>query len=186
MPLGNILPLPKEAVETRIDTNKKPFLQFCLLLIWSPSIFHECFCHGSHSRYQRLWDISFHSVCLDTAASPGHLTICSAGSRVQTMSLSLCLSTIVLLPQLALPSVDATYAGRYPARSSMNTRRDYSPVVLRKVQIYICQKKSWVRWMQQRTLCCPAPILYQQMLPCLISILTTHNNFQDVPSSLNL
>lgn len=112
VPLGNSLPFIKEAVETRTNTDTKAFLQFCLLLVWSPSIFHKCFCHGSHSRYQCLWDSSVFSVCLETAASPGHLTICSAGSRVQTMSLSLCLSTLVLLSQLALPSVDTTYTSR--------------------------------------------------------------------------
>lgn len=66
---------PKEAVETRTNTDTKAFLQFCLLLVCSPSIFHECFCHGSHYRYQRLWDSSVFSVCLDTAASPGHFTV---------------------------------------------------------------------------------------------------------------
>lgn len=38
--------------------------------------------------------------------------------------------------------MDTAHASRYPARSSVNTRRDYSPVVLRKVPDLCLSKES--------------------------------------------
>lgn len=142
---------PRKLQRLEPTQTQKLFFSFACCLSYLPAS------STSVSAMALILDISasgthqFSQCLFRYCCQPRPLHCLSAGSQVHIMSLSLCLSTLVLLSQLALPSVDATHASR-SCQVLDEQRRDYPPVVLRKVQIYIRHKKAWVRCMQQRML----------------------------------